>query len=115
MLPAIDLDDELLLAAYKVGVIRPKRLLPGKLLSAETSVAKRQPQNPFGPRAAPPQRAGAAGRIKVRSSHADSPPPRPSPPKRGGGVLDDVRAGSAMAILVSTSGFVLPLQVRYLS
>src|SRR5205085_5798043 len=56
MLSAIDLDDELLLAAYKVGVIRPKRLLPGKLQSAETPVAKRQPQDPFGPRAAPPQR-----------------------------------------------------------
>src|SRR5437868_14110244 len=99
MLSAVDLVVDKQQTAYEVGVIRPKRLLPGKLQSAETSVAKRQPQNPFGPRAAPPQRAGAAGRIKVRSSHADSPSPRPSPRQRGGGELHDVRADSAMLIL----------------
>jgi hypothetical protein len=43
MLPPIDLDDELLLAADKVGVVRPKRLLPGKLQAGETAVAQRQP------------------------------------------------------------------------
>jgi hypothetical protein len=54
VLPAVDLDDETLLAAHEVGVIRSKRLLAGELQPAETAIAKRQPQDPFGPRAPPP-------------------------------------------------------------
>ena len=57
VLPTINLDDETLLATDEVGVIRPKRLLARELQPAETTIAKCQPQDPFGPCAPPPQRA----------------------------------------------------------
>jgi hypothetical protein len=43
MLPAVDLNNEALLATDEVDVIRSKRLLPRKLQTAETAIAKRQP------------------------------------------------------------------------
>ena len=61
MLPTIDLDDETLLTTQEVHVVRSEGLLARKLQPTETAVAKRQPQDPFGSRASPPQRAGAAG------------------------------------------------------
>jgi len=61
MLSAIDLNDETLLAAYKIDVIRSDRLLARELQPTETTVAQRQPQDPFGPRASSSQRAGAPG------------------------------------------------------
>ena len=59
VLSAIDLDDEALLAADKIDVVRPDRLLAREFHPAKPAIAKRQPQDPFGPCAPSAERAGA--------------------------------------------------------
>jgi len=43
MLPAIDLDNQALLAADEIDVIRSNRLLSGELYPDESTIAQRQP------------------------------------------------------------------------
>jgi hypothetical protein len=43
VLPAVDLNDETLLATHEIDVIQSKRLLASELQSAETAIANAQP------------------------------------------------------------------------
>src|SRR5437868_14437371 len=79
MLSAIDLNHEALLAADKIDAIRPDRLLTSELQPAKPAIAQREPQDPLGTRAAPPQGASATGRLKLSASHRLPLTPGPLP------------------------------------
>jgi hypothetical protein len=72
---AVDLDDQLFLAANEVGEIGTDRLLPDELEASERAVSKSPPKLAFGLGLVPAQRARSARFMQVESAQSPCPSP----------------------------------------